>query len=328
MDEFIQHIGHKVQMVSELDIDSIPAGTIQKSWLHVVTDGIGTPVAVPVMVARGRESGPVLGLSAAIHGNEVNGIKVIQNLFRSLDFTRLSGTLIGILAFNVPSLLNKRRRFIDNYDLNHIMPGKEDGSVSEVYAFRVFHGIIKKCDYLLDLHTASFGRINSYYIRANMENEVTRRMAVLQNASIIVNNPPSDGTLRGAAVDIGIPAITLEIGDPNKFQRGMVHSGLTGINNLMIDLKMIEGEIVEPEVKAIECDHSFWVYCSEGGILLVKPHINEFVKEEDMIATQYDAFGEEIKKYFAPHDGIVIGKSVHPISQTGARILHLGIFKS
>ena len=95
--------------------------------------------------------------------------------------------------------------------------------------------ILRKFDYLVDLHTASFDRVNSYYIRADMEDDTARRMALLQNAQIIVHDAPSDGTLRGAADALGIHAITLEVGNPNTFQKGHIRTSLTGIFNLLTD---------------------------------------------------------------------------------------------
>lgn len=315
----------EVPVIYNLKIDQIEPGTISKFWLHIVTDGLSRPVQIPVMVARGIKDGPVLGITAAVHGNELNGIPVIQRLFNEIDILSLSGTIVGVPVVNAPSLLRRRRRFIDGTDLNHIMPGKPNGNVSEVYAYRFINRAINQFNYLLDLHTASFGRVNSYYIRADMNDKTTATMAWLQNAQIIVNNAPNDGTLRGAASNLKIPAITLEVGDPNKFQKGMIRSGLTGIYNVLSHLKMIPGIIDTPENKAILCNASYWIYTDTGGVLDVLPRITEFVKKDDVIAIQRNIFGTIIRKYLCPEDGIVIGKSVNPISQTGARILHLGV---
>lgn len=317
----------KTSVITSLNLDDIPEGTISRYWLHLVTDGMGVPVYVPIMVARGVQDGPTLGITAAVHGNEINGIPVIQRLFREIDPQRMQGTLVGVLVTNVPSLLLKQRRFIDGTDLNHIMPGRSDGNVSQVYAHRIIQRIVRHFDYLLDLHTASFGRINSYYIRADMEDPKTRKMAMLQNAQIIVHNPPLDGTLRGAADALGIPAVTLEVGNPNVFQKGLIRSGLTGIHNLLIQLEMTEGEIEEPEVPAVICERSAWMYTDTGGILNVQPGIVEQVRAGDVVATMRDVFGSLKVEYRAPHDGIVIGKSVDPINQTGGRILHLGVVR-
>ena len=228
-------------------------------------------------------------------------------------------------AVNVPSLLRKKRRFIDGTDLNHIMPGKLNGTVSQVYAWQVVNKIIKGFDYLVDLHTASNGRINSYYIRADMTVPIVRKMALLQNAQIIVHNPPSDGTLRGTAGEMGIPAITLEVGNPNTFQKGMIRDGLTGIHNLLGYLNMTTSELEEEEEATVLCKKSYWVYTDTGGILTVFPKVTAHVKKGDLIANLRNVFGDLTREYLAPEDGVVIGKSTSPINQTGGRILHLGI---
>ena len=217
-------IEDNIKIIQELKVEDAPKGTISRYWLHVVTDGMGVPIRVPIIVAKGNREGKVLGITAAVHGNELNGIPVIQRLFKEINIDELKGTIVGVPVINVPSLIRKKRRFIDGTDLNHIMPGKPDGTVSQVYAWRIVNRIVKEFDYLIDLHTASNGRINSYYIRADMEDPIVREMALLQNAQIIVHNPPSDGTLRGTADEMKIPAITLEVGNPNTFQKGMIIS--------------------------------------------------------------------------------------------------------
>ncbi len=313
--------------IEELRLDQVPRGQVRRFMLHLVNDGMGLPVYVPIIVARGRTDGPTLGLTAAVHGNEINGIPVIQRLFQEVDVDSLKGSIVGVPVVNIPSLLRNKRLFIDGVDLNHIMPGREDGNVSQVYAWRIVNRIVHQFDYLLDLHTASFGRVNSYYIRADLHDPVTREMAMLQNAQIIVHNPPSDGTLRGAAGAIGIHAVTLEVGNPNTFQRGHIRNGLTGIHNLLAYLGLHEADI-EPAVQSpIVCKSSYWIYTDTGGILNVHPEVGSIVREGALIATLRDVFGDKVREYRAPEEGIVIGKSVNPINQTGGRILHLGILE-
>lgn len=314
-----------VEIIKELNVASVPEGTISRFFLQVVKDGMGMPTYVPIIVAKGTEPGPVVGVTAAVHGNELNGIPVVQKIFKEIDVKALCGTIVGVPVLNVPSFLRNKRRFIDDTDLNHVFPGKADGNVSQVYAYRIINRIVKEFNFLVDLHTASFGRINSYYIRADLRDELTRQMSLLQNAQIIVHNPPSDGTLRGAASAMGIRAVTIEVGDPNKFQRGMIRSSLTGIFNLLIHLRMLEGKIETPEVDPVICNHSFWIYTDTGGILNVPPLLAERVEKGQVIASIRNIFGDLSREYFAPESGIVIGKSTSPINQTGGRILHLGL---
>ena len=314
-----------IEIIHTVDVEKVPKGSISRYWLRIATDGMGTPIHIPIMIARGQKEGKVLGLTAVVHGNELNGIPVIQRLFKEIDIDKLRGTIIGVPVVNIPSLLRKERRFLDGTDLNHIMPGKPDGNVSQVYAWRVVERIVKQFDYLIDLHTASFGRVNSYYIRADMSDETVRQMAQLQNPQIIVHNPPSDGTLRGTAAELGIPAITLEVGNPNTFQKGLIREGLTGIHNVMNYLNMLDTETEPPHEDIILCKKSYWIYTDTGGILTVEPKVTEMVKKGQTIATMTNIFGDIVREYLAPEDGVVIGKSTNPINQTGGRILHLGI---
>ena len=316
-----------ITTILEFDLESTPPKSIKHYWLRIISDGLGSPISVPLLVARGKEDFPILGLTAAVHGNELNGIPVIQRLFKEIDVTELKGTIVGIPVVNIPSFTRKKRRFNDGVDLNHIMPGKEHGNVSQVYAYRFIHRVVQNFDYLLDLHTASFGRINSYYIRADMEHPTTRKLALLQNAQIIVHNPPSDGTLRGAAESLDIPAITLEVGNPNTFQKKLIRSGVEGIHNVLSFLEMTSDEIEKPEKEAIICKRSYWIYTDMGGLLSIPVNLTDKVKKGDLIATLRDVFGNLTREYFAPEDGIVIGKSVSPVNQSGGRILHLGIME-
>ncbi|WP_116106896.1 succinylglutamate desuccinylase/aspartoacylase family protein [Lewinella sp. IMCC34191] len=302
-----------------------PAASIRRYWLRIISDGLGEPVRIPIICARGNEDGPTLGVSAAVHGDELNGIRVIQRLFADLDVNQLRGTIIGVLVVNVPAFLRQTRVYTDGFDLNHVMPGREDGRASEVYAFRLVDRVIRHFDFLLDLHTASRGRVNSYYVRADMSQEATRQLAVLQNPQLIVHNPPSDGTLRGAADALDIPAVTLEVGNPSVYQRSLIRSGTAGVHNVMSFLKMTDDKIVPPVTPPIMCKRSYWIYTHTGGLLTLEVDLLQEVKTGDLIATQRDVFGTLKEQYLAPQDGVVIGKSTMPVNRSGGRILHLGL---
>ncbi|CAH0999073.1 N-alpha-acetyl-L-2,4-diaminobutyric acid deacetylase [Neolewinella maritima] len=305
-----------------------PAGTIRRYWLRIISDGLGEPVRIPILVAKGKQDGPTLGVTAAVHGDELNGIRVIQRLFSDLDVEELTGTIIGVLVVNIPAFLRQTRVYTDGFDLNHVMPGKEDGRASEVYAFRLMDRIIQHFDYLLDLHTASRGRVNSYYVRADMSHEITRQLAILQNPQLIVHNPPNDKTLRGSADALDIPAITLEVGNPGVYQKKLIRSGIEGIHNALSYLKMTQDEIIQPsstESGPILCKRSYWIYTHTGGLLTVEVDLLAEVKKGDLIASQRDVFGTLKEQYLAPEDGVVIGKSTMPVNRSGGRVLHLGI---
>ncbi|KAI8809832.1 hypothetical protein BJ742DRAFT_212696 [Cladochytrium replicatum] len=314
--------------VNNLDLDALPGGQVSRLWVALSQDGISTHVRVPVMVAKGVKAGPIVGITAALHGNELNGIPLIHRLLREINCRHLHGTLVAVTCANVPGYLRSQRGYSDGTDLNRVMPGKKNGTAAQVYAYNLMDRIISKLECLLDLHTASKGRINSLYVRADMLNPRTRKMASLQNPQIIVHNTSPDGSLRQAAMERGIAAITVEIGDPSRVQKRFVKNALLGVTNILCHFKMIPHEPDLPEYEPIVCSRSYWVFADKGGLLNVIPEIFTWVRRGEPIAYLYNLFGGLVESYYSPEDGIIIGKSVDPVCESGSRILHLGVVDS
>ncbi|MFH1844678.1 MAG: succinylglutamate desuccinylase/aspartoacylase family protein [bacterium] len=312
-------------LVDELDIAGLPGGRIGRLMLKLVHDDFGWPLRLPILVARGAQPGKTLGLIAAVHGNEVNGIPVIHKLFAQLDPRRLRGTLIAVVVMNVPGFHVQQREFSDGVDLNDIMPGKLNGNASEVYVRNFVDQVVRHCDYLVDLHTASVGRHNSLYLRADLLDPVTAQMAYFLRPPILLHNPPADGTLRGTAQDIGIPAITLEIGNPQRFQPQFIRQALAGLGAVLIHTGLMPGRPAKVGAPPLICERSHWMYTDFGGLLEVYPDVMETVRAGELIASLTNIHGDKLRDYRAPEDAVVIGKSVNPVSPTGARIAHLGI---
>ncbi|KAG0030606.1 hypothetical protein BGZ82_007371 [Podila clonocystis] len=310
-----------------LDLESLPSGRLTRLWVVLAEDAMSTPIRVPVIVAKGVRPGPVVGLTAALHGNELNGIPLTHRLvLQEIQCQALHGIVVAVPVANVPGYLAQQRGFSDGTDLNRLMPGKKNGTTSQVYSFNLMTRIVRHFTHLIDLHTASKGRVNSLYVRANMQNPTTRHMARLQNPQIIVHNTSPDGSLRGAAMqEYNIPAITVEIGDPSRFQKRFVKSAILGVTNILSHLKMVEDEHEVQDYDPVVCAKSYWIFTKGGGILNVLPDVNTWVRKGELIATLHNIFGQEEHRYFAPEDGIVVGKSVDPVCQSGCRILHLGV---
>ena len=332
---FITHGINKdsIPIITSINLKKIPAKTINKFWLKVGSDAYNNSILIPVLIAKGEENGTVLGLTAAIHGNELNGIPVIQEVFKNLKINKLKGIIIAIPGLNTVSVFNNRRRFSDHVDLNRIFPGKENGNTSQQMVFKIYNNVIKLFTHHIDMHTASFGRVNSMYARADLTNNTLKMMAKLQNPDIILasKGKPSFGnsnsqTLRAAAIKNGIHSITVEYGNPQVYQKEMTQRGVKGIENLMAWLKMIEKPItISKNINF--CTKSYWLYTDKGGLLTTLNSLNDKVKKGDVIGILKNPFGTVIKKYLAPEDGIVIGKSTNPVSISGGRIIHLGILK-
>lgn len=317
----------QVKRVDRLEIESCPKGEFTKLFIELVENAIGRSIQVPVVVARGKKDGPIFGITAALHGNELNGIPVIHQLLKKINLKTLRGTIVCVIVANMPGLLAEQREFTDGQDLNHIMPGKANGKLSQVYAYNLVDRITSHFDYLIDLHTASQGRVNSLYVRADLSEAMPAQMAYLLQPQIIVDNPASDYTLRGVAAENGIPAITVEICDPATFQSDPIKRTLQGIRRILrhVDMISTKQQNVVAHKPPVLCKKSYWILAQRGGMMQVNHKITHAVKKGELIATQVNIFGELVEEYFAPEDGVVIGHCINPMGQTGARILHLGV---
>jgi uncharacterized protein len=320
-----KHPAEPPTLVESLDLEGLAPGTLHRLAVTILDNAISRTVRVPCLVARGVAPGPVVGLTAALHGNELNGIPTIHHLFSRIDPSRLRGTVVAVLVANVPGFLTHQREYQDGKDLNRLMPGKADGSESQVYAFRLMDRIVSRFEVLIDLHTASFGRVNSLYVRADMTAERTAHLARLIGAQIIVHNQGGDGTLRAAAAARGIDAVTVEIGDPQIFDDPKIRSSRIGLRDVVEAFGMVEPDEETPSRKAIECGRSYWLFTDTGGLLHVEVAPAQRVRRGQRVATLVDPWGQSLRSYVSPDDAIVVGRSTNPVAHTGSRIVHLGI---
>mgnify|MGYP001544293205 CR=1 FL=1 len=316
----------KIKFLHKLDLSEIPSGTVSRYRLTLTTDGIGDPVQIPLIIAKGILAGPVLGVTAAVHGNEINGLPIIFQFINEINPLKLHGTVIAIPVVNVHGFLQNIRSSYEGADLNRLFPGKKKGTSGQRYVYNFLHRVVKHFDYLIDLHTASFGRANSLYIKADLENEITRKMSYLINPQIVVHSTGKDGTLRSSASTFGIHAITLEVGNPHLFQRSLIKKSVTGLMNILVYLKMVKRKEKTVRGDPIICSRSFWIYSDMGGILEVIPEVASIVNSGDIIAKITNIYGDIIKEYRSTNTNcIVIGKSINPVGEAGSRIIHLGV---
>lgn len=318
------------KIFQEIILENIPEHSISKFWLKITENGLYESNKIPVIVLKGDKSGSVIGLTAGIHGDELNGIAVIQDLIEEVNISKLNGTIIAIPGLNTYSMENFKRRFVDNEDLNRTFPGKKYGNKSEQYVWQINQKILGKIDYLVDMHTASFGRVNALYVRADMKNMEIAKMAKAIDADIVLHNNGKNPifktlTMRAEAMKQNIKAITVEYGNPQVYQYDIIQRGVNGLLSLLNALKMYENSMFRNFNKPVICKKSYWIHTKSGGLLEVKVALKDLVEKGDLIAVLSNPFGEIIEKYFAPEKGIVIGKSTNPICSTGGRIIHLGI---
>jgi len=314
-----------VSIIERLNINQTERGQISRFWLELSASGLGQPLRVPLLVARGWEDGPVLGVTAVVHGNALNGLPIVRQLFHHLDLNSLRGTVVGIPVMNMPGFLRQQRLFLDGTDLNQVMPGRQSGNMSEVYTFRLMDRIVRYLDYLVDVQTADFGETNAFFVRADMTLLRPKLMARLLGPDFILHDPGGEGSLRRAATELEIHAITVVAGSSHQFQQDIILPARNGLLNMLVHLDMQEGEVESPGELPLECWRAEWLYTKQAGILEVFPEVGEKVIRGQTLGCLTNVFGDVLREYTVPENGILLSKSVNPVCQAGGRIVYLGI---
>lgn len=288
-----------------------------------------TPTTLPIRVIRGKKDGPVVFVSAAIHGDELNGIEIIRR-FRKLSVLKsLRGTIILVPIVNVYGIMTLSRYFTDRRDLNRSFPGSTRGSLASRVAKIFFDEIVSKCDFGIDIHTASIHKSNLPQIRVNINNEFSLKMAKAFEAPVVLHSEYRDGSLRALGEEKGIPILLYEAGEALRFDETCIRIGVNGIVNVLRESFMLpKGTAKRSKKTPIIAKNSKWIRSIESGIIRTIKALGDTVKKDEVIAFIDEAYGDDFVELRAQYDGIIIGKSEIPLAQEGDAIFHIANFKN
>lgn len=308
--------------------ESIGPGTRTTINLPVPQLYTHTPLTMPVQVMRGRRGGPRLFVSAAVHGDELNGVEIIRRLLRLPALRHIRGTLIAIPIVNVYGVLHQSRYLPDRRDLNRSFPGSGRGSLTAKVADRFMNEIVANCTHGIDLHTAANHRDNLPQVRADLDDAETLAMARGFGVPVLLNGANREGTLRGAATAIGVRTLLYEAGEPLRFNEAAIRPGVQGIINVMRTLGMLAPSRrrtagAEPFVARA----SAWVRAPESGMFRSAKPLGAAVEKGQPIGKIADPFGDTETAVVAEHSGVIIGRTQLPIVHQGDALFHVARFE-
>lgn len=307
---------------------TIKPGESIKIDLPVVRLYTDSEVTMPVYVKRSRKDGPTVFVSAAVHGDELNGIEIIRRLIQSKSLKLSCGTLIFVPMVNVYGVLNQSRYMPDRRDLNRVFPGSAKGSLAGRLAHIFLNEIVSKCDYGIDLHTGAIHRTNLPQIRANLDDEETRMLAEEFGVPVMLNSNLRDGSLREAAVEYGVKILLYEAGEALRFDELSIRAGVKGIENVLIALGMLRKKRARKRrFEPFVAYNSAWVRSAASGLVRDHVQIGDQVMKGQVMATVGDTFGELLTEVKASKEGVVIGKQNIPLVQEGDAMFHIAYFK-
>jgi len=302
----------------------IPPATVQRLSWSATELFEGVPVTTPVLVVNGAEPGPTLCLTAAVHGDELNGIEMVRRVMHDITPDKLSGAVIGVPIVNVQGFRRGSRYLPDRRDLNRYFPGNPDGSAAARIAHSFFVNVVAYCDALVDLHTGSFERANLPQIRADLRNPDVVTLTQGFGSMVILHSRPAVGTLRHAATEAGIPAVTLEAGGPSELELNDVKLGVKGIETLLNTLGMVKRRRLWSDPEPVYY-RSSWVRADNGGILLSQVSLGSTVRKGDVLGTITDPMNNARSEVHSPYSGRIIGMARNQVVMPGFAAFHVGI---
>jgi predicted deacylase len=315
------------QQPFEINGVSISPGERATVRLELPHQSAMTPMTMPVQVIHGVREGPIMFVSAAIHGDEINGVEIIRQLVKGRRFHGLKGTLITVPTVNVYGFINHSRYLPDGRDLNRSFPGSPHGSLASRLANRFCSEILSRCTHGIDLHTGGGHRTNHPHIRTNLDDPETEAMAQAFGTPVIINANLKDGSLRQVAAERGVKMLLYEAGGALRFDRLAVRAGVRGILNVMRHLKMlrmIKGS--KNDFSSLEARSSSWLRAHIGGIFRSSVSLGQRVQKGQVLGEMSDSVGEGRSEIRTPFGGIVIGRTQLPVVNEGDALFHIARF--
>lgn len=284
----------------------------------------GMPVPTPVLVANGENAGPVVCMTGAIHGDEINSIETIRRVMHDLVPKKLSGTVVGIPIVNQMGFRRGSRYLPDRRDLNRYFPGSETGSSAARIAYSLFHEVIQHCDALVDLHTGSFHRTNIPQLRADLNKNSVRTLVEQFGNIVVLHSEGSMGMLRREAVQIGVPAVTLEAGESLRIQDDVISAGVEHIRTLLANLNMIKKGFFFGDPQPVYMA-SRWLRAEAGGIFISAKKPGEKVVAGEFLGAITDPITNNRHEVHAEFSGRIIGMAMNQVVLPGYAIYHVGM---
>ena len=301
----------------------IPAGESRDVWLAVGESYSGLTVKVPLCIRRGAEDGPVVFVTAALHGDEINGTGAIRQLIQDEEFRPIRGAIILVPVLNLFAFDRHARYLPDRRDLNRCFPGSSNGSLSARMAHTLFGEIVSRSDFGIDLHTAAVRRTNYPTVRANLADAGVRRLAEAFGAEVIINSKGPAKSLRRESCRVGCPTIVMEGGEVWKVEPGIVDTAIRGVKNVLRDLGMLDSPLQRPPY-VVKVQSTKWIRAERGGFLQFHIRPGDIVEKGQPLATNTTLLGKERRVLESPFNAVVIGMTTLPATSPGEPVCHLG----
>ncbi len=303
----------------------VPQGARTDLLLKVSESYTGDRTSIPITVVNGERPGPLLFVTAAVHGDELNGIGIVRDLLNRLEPAEVAGALVCVPVVNVLGVQFHSRYLPDRRDLNRCFPGSASGSTASRIAHTLMTEVVTRADAGIDLHTAANRRMNMPQVRTDLSDPRAHELGLAFGAPFLIDSIVRGGSLRDAADREGVPVLTFEGGQSLRFEDDVIAVGVTGVLRVMGAMGMLDEYPPPPDYQVLESDETHWVRADRGGILDLHVGPGDRVEVDQPLWTVTGPFGRERSQKTSSYDGVVVGMTTLPLVNPGDAVLHLAI---
>lgn len=288
--------------------------------LHTMTE-----LKIPIIVSHSNRKGPVVLLSAGLHGDELNGIEIVRQMIVEKVNRPQIGTIICMPLVNIFGFVNQSREFPDGRDLNRVFPGNENGSLASQFAYNLMFHIVPLVDYVIDFHAGGRARFNVPHVRVQQGNPELEEMAQAFQAPFLMYSDNIDGSFREACDRVGAKYLLFEGGKSLDINSIVVEEAIAGTKRFLSHLGMLKEKFEVPIAKnpMILIESSNWIRADLSGLFRSIAPFGKYVEEGETIAWITDPYGFVETPVLAPNSGYVINENQAPIVYQGDAIFNI-----
>ena len=339
-----------------MQIDGVEIGKgSKKSWDMEAGETVLGKFTVPVTVINGAKEGPTLAVLAGCHPGEVVAIAAAIRLAKEVDPRELSGTLVIVHVQNPLGLQFKKAYVnpLDGMNLSGAYPHSENHNVGPIdqgtssihkaksltqqTAEKLFREVVKRSDYLVDMHG---GELNEWLV-PNIEilmcgnkqmDEKTRTFAKMFGIDLIweisvggiqeMPHYPGAGMLVFEAVRNGIPAAYCECGREGKIEKNFVTISYEAVRNLMNSLGMLSGTIRQAKHEILVGGRV--LFSARGGLFITDVKAGDHLVNGQELGYIMDLKGNTLETFKSPTDGVLLNMITLGIANPGDMLYVIG----
>lgn len=303
--------------------DKVPPGKNKLVRIEIARLPTGTLIDIPIHVFNAKSAGPIVLLQAGLHGDEINGVETLRRMLHQKSFEVKKGAVIVVPILNVFGFIHFSRDVPDGKDVNRSFPGRKTGSLASRIAYNYTNKVLPQVDLAIDLHTGGGQRHNFPQVRYTGDDARSKILAEYFGAPYYFSSRLIAGSFRKTMFKMNKPAIVYEAGESMRFDEQAIETGITGIQNVLVELGMLAKR--KKSIKTTHFESIKWVRASRAGMFIPKIKNGSAVSKGQVLGTVADAYSKKTRQVKSPFEGTVFCINHQAVVNQGDALFHLGM---